>query len=175
MYLQYACKYAYTIFEVQCLPNKTIYIKDADLPVWERAQKELGESISSAFVDYLKERLDRQKGVDVIQAMDALLSEINMVHNLDIERHPSWSPIILDAGSVKIGYKLHQKQANPDRIMSLVVLPQDFDNGGNLTSNTKNLIKTAVSDFWNGTCSTRHIFVDIEEKKVQPEGGIRHE
>ena len=55
--------YAYTLFEVQCLPNKTIYIKDTDLPVWERAQKELGDSISSAFIDYLKERLERQRGL----------------------------------------------------------------------------------------------------------------
>jgi hypothetical protein len=39
------------------MPNKTIYIRDADLPLWELAQTELGESISALFVKFLRERL----------------------------------------------------------------------------------------------------------------------
>jgi hypothetical protein len=39
------------------MPNKTLYVKDSDLPLWERAQKELGESVSSLFVECLRERL----------------------------------------------------------------------------------------------------------------------
>ena len=148
------------------MPNKTVYIKDSDLPLWDRAQKELGESISSAFVDYLKERLEtaakRHKGrkLDMVQAMDALLAEVNTLHSLDIERHPSWSPIILDPNSVKIGYKLHQKRANPDRIMSLVVHPLDFDNHGRLNSNTRNRITAEIEKFWDGRSTDRHTFVD---------------
>ena|SRR5208282_5077120 len=150
------------------MPNKTIYIKDSDVPLWDRAQKELGESISSAFVDYLKERLEtaakRYKGgeLDMVQAMDALLAEINAAYNLDIERHPFWSPIILDANSVNIGYKLHQKRANPDRIMSLVVHPLDFelDNNGQLNSGTRNRITAAIKKFWDGKCTDLHTFVD---------------
>ena len=160
LYLQCDCMYAYTLFEVQGLPNKTIYVRDTDLPVWERAQKELGDSISSAFIDYLKERLERQKGVDMVRAMDTLLDEINATHNLDIERHPSWSPIILDANTVNIGYKLHQKRANPDRIMSLVVFPLDFEKTGQITLATRNRITAAVKNFWDGKCSERHRFVD---------------
>jgi len=142
------------------LPNKTIYIKDADLPIWERAQKELGDSISSVFVECLKERLERQNGVDMVRAMDMLLAEINAVHSLDIERHPSWSPIILDANSVGIGYKLHQKRANPDRIMSLVVQPSDFEKNGQLNSAARKWIAAKVEQFWDGKCSDRHIFVN---------------
>ena len=145
------------------MPNKTIYVKDTDLPVWEKAQKELGDSISSAFIDYLKERLERQKGVDMVRAMDTLLDEINATHNLNIERHPSWSPIILDASSVNIGYKLHQKRANPDRIMSLVVFPLDFEKNGQITSATRNRITAEVEKFWNGTCSDQHKFVDTTQ------------
>ena len=152
--------YVYTLFEAQSLPNKTIYVRDTDLLVWERAQKELGDSISSAFIDYLKERLERQKGVDMVRAMDTLLAEINATHNLDIERHPSWSPIILDASTVNIGYKLHQKRANPDRIMSLVVFPLDFEKDGQITLATRNRITAAVKNFWDGKCSERHRFVD---------------
>jgi hypothetical protein len=148
------------------MPNKTIYIKESDLSLWGRAQKELGESISSAFVDYLKERLEttpnphKRTNLDMVQALDALLAEINVAHNLDIERHPSWSPIILDPNSVKIGYKLHQKRANPDRIMSLVVHPLDFDNHGRLNSNTRNRITAEIEKFWDGRSTDRHTFVD---------------
>lgn len=151
------------------MANKTVYIKDSDLPLWDKAQKELGESISSAFVDYLKERLEtaakRHKGrkLDMVQAMDALLAEVNTLHSLDIERHPLWSPIILDANSVNIGYKLHQKRANPDRIMSLVVHPLDFDfdNDGQLNAQTRNRITAAIKGFWDGKRTDRHTFVDI--------------
>jgi len=156
------------------MPNKTIYIKDSDLPVWERAQKELGESISSAFVDYLKARLEaaprRQKRtkLDMAQAMDALLAEINVAMNLDIERHPAWSPIILDANSVNIGYKLHQKRANPDRIMSLVVHPLDFDDDGQLNSHTRNRIVAAIEKFWDGRNTDRHRLVDTTRLEIDP-------
>ena len=143
------------------MPNKTIYIKDADLPVWDKAQKKLGDSISSAFVDYLKERLQRQKGTDMVQAMDALLAKINATLSLDIERHPSWSPIILDAHSVNIGYKLHQKRANPDRIMSLVVHPMVFEKDGQIALATQNRITAEIEKFWDGKCSDRHIFVNV--------------
>jgi hypothetical protein len=39
------------------MPNKTIYVKDADLPLLERAQEQLGESVSSMFAEFLKERV----------------------------------------------------------------------------------------------------------------------
>ena len=41
------------------MPNKTIYVKDADLPLFEQAQALLGESISSMFADFLKERVGK--------------------------------------------------------------------------------------------------------------------
>ncbi len=39
------------------MPNKTIYIKDSDLPLFEQAQEQIGESISSLFADFLRERV----------------------------------------------------------------------------------------------------------------------
>src|SRR3954447_9800779 len=38
------------------MPNKTIYIKDADLPLLEQAQAQLGDSVSSMFAEFLRER-----------------------------------------------------------------------------------------------------------------------
>jgi hypothetical protein len=38
------------------MPNKTIYVKDADLPLLEQAQEQLGDSVSSMFSDFLRER-----------------------------------------------------------------------------------------------------------------------
>ena len=144
------------------MPNKTIYISNADLPLWEDAQRELGESISSGFVEYLRDRLKRRKEekVDMVQAIDALLSEVNAAYSLGLERHPAWSAFILDASSVNIGYKLHQKQSEPDRVMSLVVGPHDFDGNGQLIPKTKILITTEVRKFWDGKNTQQHIFVD---------------
>ena len=50
-------KYAYTCKYIPVMPNKTIYIRDADIPLWELAQAELGESISALFVKFLREKL----------------------------------------------------------------------------------------------------------------------
>src|ERR1700716_1153700 len=41
------------------MPNKTIYVKDSDLPLFEQAQELLGESVSSMFADFLKERVGK--------------------------------------------------------------------------------------------------------------------
>jgi hypothetical protein len=39
------------------MPNKTLYVKDADLPLFEQAQEQLGDSISSMFAEFLRERV----------------------------------------------------------------------------------------------------------------------
>ena len=39
------------------MPNKTIYVKDSDLPLFEQAQNQLGESMSALFAEFLRERI----------------------------------------------------------------------------------------------------------------------
>ena len=39
------------------MPNKTIYVKDADLSLLEQAQEQLGDSVSSMFAEFLRERV----------------------------------------------------------------------------------------------------------------------
>ena len=39
------------------MPNKTIYIKDTDLSLLEQAQEQLGDSVSSMFAEFLRERV----------------------------------------------------------------------------------------------------------------------
>ena len=39
------------------MPNKTLYVKDADLPLFEQAQEHLGDSVSSMFAEFLRERV----------------------------------------------------------------------------------------------------------------------
>lgn len=39
------------------MPNKTIYVREADLPLFEAAQADLGESISALFAEFLRERI----------------------------------------------------------------------------------------------------------------------
>jgi hypothetical protein len=43
------------------MPNKTIYVKDADLPLFEQAQAQLGDSVSSLFAEFLRERVAKLK------------------------------------------------------------------------------------------------------------------
>ncbi|MBV9266288.1 MAG: hypothetical protein JO061_08990 [Acidobacteriaceae bacterium] len=38
------------------MPNKTIYVKDSDLPLLEQAQQELGDSVSAMFAEFLRAR-----------------------------------------------------------------------------------------------------------------------
>lgn len=151
------------------MPNKTIYVKEADLPIWDRAQKELGDSISSVFIDCLKERLEtessrrkskRGERMDEVHAMNGLLAEINAELNLDLEMHPFWRYPILDQSTVNHGYKLHQRKAKPDRTMSLVVWPLDFDGAGQLAATTRAKIKNAIQRFWDGKTTDTHVFFD---------------
>ena len=151
------------------MPNKTIYIKDSELPIWDRAQQELGESVSSVFVECLKERLKmeaiRKKAekagrVDEVHAMNAFIAEVNAALNLDLELHPFWRYPILDQHTANHGYKLHQKKATPDRIRSFVVWPLDFDNVGHLNPTTQRKIKTEIQKFWDGRTTERHVFID---------------
>jgi hypothetical protein len=39
------------------MPNKTIYVKDPDLRLLQQAQEQLGESVSSMFAEFLRERV----------------------------------------------------------------------------------------------------------------------
>ena len=39
------------------MPNKTIYVKDTDLSLLEQAQDQLGDSVSSMFAEFLRERV----------------------------------------------------------------------------------------------------------------------
>src|SRR5262245_5641765 len=52
--LIYAYTYRVCLYH---LPNKTIYVKDIDLPLLEQAQEHLGDSVSSIFADFLRERV----------------------------------------------------------------------------------------------------------------------
>ena len=54
------------------MPNKTIYVKDADIPIFESTQEELGESVSSLFAEFLRNKLaaqtaDEKKALDLVK------------------------------------------------------------------------------------------------------------
>src|SRR5437868_11936879 len=39
------------------MPNKTIYVKNTDLPLLAQTQDQLGDSVSSMFAEFLRERV----------------------------------------------------------------------------------------------------------------------
>lgn len=149
------------------MPNKTIYIKDSDVEVWDRAQRKLGgESISSIITDFLRERAAPH--FDNVEAMSELLVEVNRETKLSLELHPFWSPVILDANTIDVGYKLHQKRADPDRIMSLIVDPFNFDRNGRFNVNAKARIKQEVAKFWDGKRTDKHVVIRVGYLDIPP-------
>lgn len=76
------------------MPNKTIYVKDADLPLLEQAAEQLGESVSSMFAQFLRERVakltpEERSIIDLINQMsrkrDALKRERSLPEFMDAE------------------------------------------------------------------------------------------
>jgi hypothetical protein len=144
------------------MPNKTIYIKDSETEIWERAQRELGgESISSVVTDCLRSRLRMSEVRSNVDALKEALGEVNRERNLDLELHPAWSPVILDPSTLDVGFKIHQRHAFPDRIMSLIVDELNFDRTGRLNSAAIERVKAAIAEFWDGQCVERHVAVRI--------------
>lgn len=150
------------------MPNKTIYVKEADLSVWNQAQERLGDSISSIVIECLKERLEESRArkgrrTDEVEAMKTLLAEINEDLKLDVELDPFWRYPILDPCSTNHGFKLHQRAASSERIMSFVVSPQDFDRSGRATPELKERISAAIQSFWDGQRAETHSFFNLAE------------
>jgi hypothetical protein len=76
------------------MPNKTVYVKDADLPLFEQAQEQLGDSVSSMFAEFLRERvlgLTPEEGriVDLMseirRAREAVSNSRNLPQFIDAE------------------------------------------------------------------------------------------
>ena len=44
------CKYTH-------MPNKTLYVRESDLALWDLAQAQLGQSMSALFAEFLRERV----------------------------------------------------------------------------------------------------------------------
>jgi hypothetical protein len=144
------------------MPNKTIYIKDSDLETWEKAQKTLGgESISAILTDCLKERLRALMSLDQVEAINEVLNEVNEEQGLNLELHPFWPRVILDANTIDVGYKVHQKGAKPDRVMSLIVDPFNFAVNGAITPTARSFIKAAIVEFWCGKRTDLHTVVRV--------------
>lgn len=59
------------------MTNRTVYVSEADLPVWEKGEKELGESVSSVVMNYLRRRVteadERRQGMKRI-SVDVMTS-----------------------------------------------------------------------------------------------------
>jgi len=75
----YTCTYKY-----MKMPNKTIYVRDADLALWGLAQAELGESMSALFAKFLREKLPK---------MDAFVHVLHSSPGNDEDFAVMFSPI----------------------------------------------------------------------------------
>jgi hypothetical protein len=69
------------------MPNKTIYVKDTDLPLLEQAQEQLGESVSSMFAEFLRERLakvtpEENRIIDLINQITTAREVVKRQHDL---------------------------------------------------------------------------------------------
>ena len=69
------------------MPNKTIYVKDTDLPLLEQAQEQFGESVSSMFAEFLRERVaklspEENRIIDLINRITATREAGKRQHDL---------------------------------------------------------------------------------------------
>ncbi len=68
------------------MPNKTIYVKDSDVPLFEHAQELLGESVSSMFAAFLKERIGRlapeERMAELVNQISRRRAALKKEHNL---------------------------------------------------------------------------------------------
>ena len=100
-----------------------------------------------------------------IQPMKDLLAEVNSANGFDLELHPVWSPIIIDARTTDIGYKIHSASTDPWRIMSILVSPLTFDRQPDgtvgLNPSTKDRIIQELCSFWGGQRTERHVCIEV--------------
>ena len=69
------------------MPNKTIYVRDIDLPLLEQAQEQLGESVSSIFAEFLRERVanlrpEENRIIDLINQITAARETVKRQRDL---------------------------------------------------------------------------------------------
>lgn len=83
--------------------------------------------------------------INPIQAMSELLEELNAAQNLDIELHPFFKPVAYPADSIDLRFKLHQKGADPDCALDILVNPMNFDSAGHLDESTRAKIEAELA------------------------------
>ena len=66
------------------MPNKTVYVKDTDLPLLEQAQEQLGDSVSAMFAEFLRERVAKLTPEE--NRVIELINEIGMAREALRER-----------------------------------------------------------------------------------------
>jgi predicted O-methyltransferase YrrM len=69
------------------MPNKTIYVKEADLPLLEQAQEQLGDSVSSMFAEFLRQRLaklspEENRIIELIHQIEATRESLKGQQNV---------------------------------------------------------------------------------------------
>jgi hypothetical protein len=78
------------------MPTKTLYVKEADLPLFDRAQNELGESISALLADCLRRQLESRgaqgakyeyKFVQIPRPAKILKTAADMGHHAVVAQH----------------------------------------------------------------------------------------
>jgi hypothetical protein len=75
------------------MPNKTLYMKDSDVPLFEQAQQQLGDSMSGMFAEFLRERLAKLTPEEgrIIELIDRIAQNREALNN-------SWDlPQFIDA------------------------------------------------------------------------------
>jgi hypothetical protein len=96
------------------MPNKTIYVKETDLPLFEQAQEQLGDSVSSLFAQFLRERVagltpEEHRIIELLNQIDskreALKKDRRAPEFIDLEyaeaeQHASKSLKALRAGDI---------------------------------------------------------------------------
>ena len=75
------------------MPTKTLYVKEADLPLFEQIQEQFGDSVSSLFSEFLRERIG-----NLNPGEDRVFSVLNQINaKREALRAESQLPAFLDS------------------------------------------------------------------------------
>lgn len=78
------------------MPRTTLYIKESDTELFERAQNELGESLSSVFADCLRKRMEEQPRAGEMQKIRLVFWDENQQPSITKSFTGRW--LVGDAG-----------------------------------------------------------------------------
>ncbi len=82
------------------------------------------------------------------RAIVELLSRVSAEIGVTLELHPQFQQPCTGAASPDFGFKVHVREASPDRVLAVIVSPFDVHDSGHFAGYTERLIRDGLREFY---------------------------